>query len=48
MMFVKGSSNAEEIREFADWILKIDDGNIGGNGDGENTIVSHDNRCKAI
>ncbi|GJW41620.1 ATP-dependent DNA helicase PIF1-like protein [Tanacetum coccineum] len=33
-----GSSNTDDIKEFADWILKVGDGRLGGPNDGEAMI----------
>ncbi|XP_076898142.1 uncharacterized protein LOC143551635 [Bidens hawaiensis] len=33
-----GSSNLEEIKEFADWLLDIGEGNVGGPNDGESIV----------
>nr|GEU47534.1 hypothetical protein [Tanacetum cinerariifolium] len=33
-----GSSNNDDIKEFTDWILKVDDGRLGGPDDGEAMI----------
>ncbi|XP_076932558.1 uncharacterized protein LOC143598148 [Bidens hawaiensis] len=33
-----GSSNLEEIKEFADWLLDICEGNVGGPNDGESIV----------